>query len=99
MKISLTERGGFAATTRMAAPARELDAATLPARGTASLARLIAAARAAPVPASTGAVRDGMRYTIAIDDGGQVTTLAQGDAAITDEFAALRDWLRDHLPD
>lgn len=99
MKISLTERGGFAATTRMAAPARVLDAGTLSAGDAAILARLVAAARATAVPAPAGGVRDGMRYTISIDDGGQITSLAQGDAAMTDEFAALRDWVRDHLPD
>lgn len=99
MKISLAERGGLAASTRMAAAARVLDVGALPAKDAAALARLIAAARAAAVPAAVQGVRDGMRYMITIDDGGQVTTLAQGDAAMTDEFAALRDWVRDHLPD
>lgn len=99
MKISLSERGGFAATTRMSAPARVLDVATLPAKDAATLAHLISAARAAPAPAGGGGARDAMRYTLSIDDDGQVTTLAQGDAGMTDAFAALRDWVRDHLPD
>lgn len=99
MKISLSERGGIAATTRMAMPARVVDVATLPAKDAVVLARLIAAARAAPAPPSGGRPRDAMHYTITIDDGGQTTSLAQGDASMTDDFAALLDWLRDHLPE
>lgn len=98
MKISLSERGGMAATTRMATPARVVDVDALPAKDAAVLARLITAARAAPAPTGGGRPRDAMHYTITIDDDGQTTSLAQGDASMTDDFAALLEWLRDHLP-
>lgn len=97
MRVSLTTHGGIAATTRMAAPARVLDSAALPAPDAATLARLIAAARAAPPPGGTRPP-DAMGYTITIEDNGQTTTLAQNDTSMTDAFATLRNWLRDHLP-
>ena len=99
MKISLHEHGGIAAATRLTQPPRVLDVAALPAKAAAELVRLLAAAHAAHPAAPGGAgARDAMHYTITIDDDGHETTLAQGDAGMTDAFAALLDWLQAHLP-
>ena len=97
MKISLGIHGGLAATLRMAAPARELDASSLTPADAAELTRLVAAARAMTPPPTGRRMPDAMAYSITIEDDDGTDTLVQSDTAMTQTFAALLDWLRSRL--
>ena len=97
MKITLAPHGGLAAAVYLGRPPREVDADALPAAAAAELARLVAAAKAAPAPAaSSRAVPDAMSYTITIDDGGRQTVLKQSDTTMSPAFGALLGWLQSH---
>lgn len=97
MKVTLAKHGGLAAG--MSRPPQVLDGATLPGPATAELARLVAAARAEPTPPEKGPgrVRDGMSYTITVEDGGRPTVLSQSDGARSPAFADLCQWLERHF--
>jgi Emfourin len=95
MKITLAKHGGLAAGVYRALPPLLVDTdALLPATVT-DLAKLVAAAKAAPpikeeIP---GRSRDAMSYTITIEDDGQSTTLHQSDTNMSQAFATLLTWL------
>ena len=57
---------------------------------------LTARAGAAPAPRR---MPDAMSYTITVRDGSQAAVLKESDADMTDEFAALLDWVQGRLPD
>ncbi|MEU2389479.1 protealysin inhibitor emfourin [Streptomyces sp. NPDC007369] len=97
MKVTLTERGGLAATINLAVPPEVLDTDDLPDDAAAELARLVAAATPTPTVDQPGRARDAMSYTITVDDGGRSTVLKQSDAAMSPAFAALLAWLRNHF--
>ena len=96
MKVTLTKHGGWTATMRV--PPLVIDAAGLPAEAAKELARLVAAAKAAP-PAedhSEGRARDAMSYQLTVEDGGKSAVFTQSDTAMTKPFAALMAWLEQH---
>jgi hypothetical protein len=91
MKVTLEKHGGFAATLRRAP--RVVDSTTLAQPAAEELARLVAAARAAPASKANEMARDAIQYTIAVTDEGQTTVLSQGDTSMSIPFAALKAWL------
>lgn len=89
MKITLTKHGGW--TAGMRRPPRSVDVTALPEATAQNLKNLVAAAQSAPTPEEVkpGATRDGMSYTITVEDAQAPTVLKQSDAAMSPEFAAL----------
>lgn len=98
MKVTSTTHGGQAAGIRLHLPPRVLDAATLPKAKADELARLVAAAKAAPAAKETspGSARDAMSYTITVEDGGSPITLRQSDTTMSPSFDALLRWIETH---
>jgi hypothetical protein len=95
MKVTLQEFGGLAAGMRRMPHTVDSEALAKPAAE--ELARLVAAAAAAPLAdQGPGPVRDAMGYTITVDDGGQPTVLEQSDGNMSPAFAALLNWLRQY---
>ena|SRR5258708_5880862 len=93
MKVTLQEYGGLAAGMRRVPHAVDAEALAKPAAE--ELARLVAAAKAAPVAdEGPGQVRDAAGYTITVEDGGQPAVLEQSDGNMSPAFAALLNWLR-----
>ena len=72
-----------------------LDARALPAEAARKLAELVAAAKAVADAETSGPgrIRDGMGYTITVEDDGQSTLLRGSDAAMSPAFADLLGWL------
>ncbi len=98
MKVTLAAHGGLAAAGGLGLPPDTLDTDTLPGKGAAELARLMAAASSRRPPADRPSrARDAMSYTITVEDGGRSTVLEQSDASMTPEFAALLTWLQQHF--
>lgn len=98
MKVTLTTQGGFAAGIRR--PPRVLETKALPEAATAELEKLIAAAKSSPMAKepNLGHARDAMTYTITVDHpGGEQTVISQADTAFSSSFAALIQWLEQHL--
>jgi hypothetical protein len=98
MKVTLATHGGFAAGIRQ--PARSVDASTLAAPAAQELTRLIAAATSAPESSAEGPgrARDAMSYTITVEgESGEPTTLRGSDTNMAPAFAALLQWLSQHL--
>ena len=93
MKLTLERYGGFAAGIRR--PPQTVDTSELPPSVSAEAARLVAAARAAPAPPESAAerIRDGMSYSITIDEEPSPTILSQTDGAMSPPFAELLRWL------
>ena len=96
MKVTLTKHGGWTAT--MHVPPLVIDAAGLPAAAAKELARLVAAAKAAPPveDSSEGRARDAMSYELTVEDGGKSAVSTQSDTAMTKAFGALLAWLEHH---
>jgi len=96
VKVTLAKHGGWLAPLRL--PPRLVDSDALAATAADELSRLIAAAKAvAGVPADrSGRAPQAMKYTITIDDGGELTMLRQSDTNLTPAFAALVAWLEQH---
>ncbi|MFF9282973.1 protealysin inhibitor emfourin [Streptomyces griseosporeus] len=101
MKVTLTTHGGQAAAVRLGLPPKVLDTDALPEDAAAELARLVAAAvptsRLAAGEGRPGRARDAMSYRITVEDAGHTTVLTQSDAAMSQEFADLVDWLEEHV--
>jgi hypothetical protein len=97
MKVSLVRRGGWGAGINPRLPAAVVDSATLAQAAADELARLVAAAKAAPPQeGNPESARDAMTYVITIEDGGATSVLTQSDTTMSSAFVALRDWLRNH---
>ena len=98
MKVSLETRGGQPAGINAQLRPKVVDTASLPEAAASELARLVAAARSAPIPKTEQAerVRDAMSYTITIEDSGAPVVLSQSDTMMSDAFVALRNWVRKH---
>jgi hypothetical protein len=98
MKITLAPHGGPAAAVYLSRPPREVDVDALPALVAAEVARLVAAALAAPAAAASSRdVPDATSYTITIDDSGRLSVLKQTDTTMSPAFGALLGWLQSHL--
>jgi hypothetical protein len=97
MKITLAPHGGPAAAVYLSRPPREVDVDALPAVVAAEVARLVAAALAAPAAVSSRDVPDATSYTITIDDSGRLSVLKQTDTTMSPAFGALLGWLQSHL--
>jgi hypothetical protein len=99
MKITLAPHGGPAAAVYLSRPPREVDVDALPAVVAAEVARLVAAALAAPAAAAVSSrdVPDATSYTITIDDSGRLSVLKQTDTTMSPAFGALLGWLQSHL--
>jgi len=95
MKVTLAKSGGQAAAIYLHRPPQVVDADTLPKPAADELARLVAAAMAAPPVKETrpGSARDAMSYTITVEDRGRPTVLRQADTTMSPAFAALLSWL------
>jgi hypothetical protein len=100
MKISLATHGGQIAAIQRGRPPRVLDADALTQAQKAEVARLIAAAereaRSSTAKEPRGA--DLMSYVIRVEGENAPVELRQSDSAMSPAFAALLDWLHDHLP-
>jgi hypothetical protein len=95
MKVTLATHGGLAAAIRMRSPAQAVDGDALPKAAAAELARLVAAAKAAPARAeeNPGRGADLMAYTITVEDDGPPVTLQQSQTTMSPAFDALRRWI------
>lgn len=93
MKVTLVKHGGLAAGIRR--PPRVVNGDALPKSAASELARLVAAAKAAPVAADEGPGRgrDVMGYTILVENGGAPTVLSQSDTNMSPAFADLLQWI------
>ena len=98
MKVKLTTHGGQAAAVRLSQPAQVVDTDALPKAAADELARLVAAAKAAPAQKEESPGRGGdlMGYTITVEGDGSPVTLQQSDTTASPAFNALRRWLEDH---
>jgi hypothetical protein len=98
MKVTLAKHGGQAAAINLGLPPQVVDAKALPRAATEELARLVAAAKAAPAAKNERVARGGdvMSYTITVEDVGGPTVLKQSDTGMSSEFDALRAWLESH---
>ena len=99
MRVTLAEHGGWAAPLRLSRPHPPLamDTDTLDPSAAGELCRLAAAAMSAAAPrVPPRPAPDGQSYTITIEDAGQTAVLRQSDAAMSDEFAALLEYLKAH---
>lgn len=99
MKIGLAIHGGLAAGIRLGRPARTLDADALPETEKSKLRELIAAAKREAASGASKGPRgaDNQSYTISVADGDEPLELTQYDATMSPAFAALRNWIQDHL--
>ncbi|GJD52008.1 hypothetical protein OPKNFCMD_4770 [Methylobacterium crusticola] len=97
MKIGLAKHGGLLAGSRLGKPPRIVDTETLEPAAAAELARLVAAAKAAPVPAPARPAPDAQSYTVTVEEDGRSTVLRQSDSAPSKAFADLLAWLEGHL--
>ena len=96
MRVTLETFGGFAAGIRRLR--RQLDSAALPAPLAAELTRLSTAAQSEQAPGELpGPARDILTYKITLDYNGRTAILKASDAAMPPAFAALLDWLEEHL--
>ena len=101
MRVSLDTYGGLAGGIGGAPVVVDTDELSEEARN--ELRRLISAAAAAarrdgPEVAAADQVRDAQTYEITIDDEGNSAVLAATDGTVSEEFAQLRDFLRNHQP-
>lgn len=97
MRIILEQHGGLAAGIRRRP--RIVETGALSPEAVREVARLVAEAKAAPVPGGGGVRRapDAMSHTITVEDDGQPPlVLRQSDAGMSDAFAALLEWLEEH---
>lgn len=97
MHVRLSTHGGFAAGIRR--PPKCIDSDQLPSSAAAELARLVEALKSSVVwPNSlAGASRDTLSYTIAFESENEPPfRFTQSDGAMSPEFAALLDWIRQH---
>ena len=95
MKVSLNVYGGL--LPRLGAPGRVVDSRELPDHDNQELHRLVSAAMAsAAAPTTDDDLRDAQTYQITVESGSATTVLEAIDGGVSDAFAALRDWLRDH---
>jgi len=96
MKVSLQKFGGWLAG--MSRPPKIVDTANLPAQEAAELERLVTAAKEKGIAESDNlrTAPDAMSYTITIEDGIQPFGLHQSDTTMTQEFAALKNWIEAH---
>jgi hypothetical protein len=99
MRISLSKHGGLAAGMLLGCTPRVLDTNTLPPAAAVELARLVEAARAAPVATEVGPrrARDAMSYTITVEDSGDQTVLKRSDADMSPAFGKLLASLERHM--
>lgn len=98
MKVTLAKHGGQAAAINLRLPPRVVDAGALSPDAAGELARLVAAAKAAPAAPKQTARQGGdvMSYTITVEDGDRPTVLKQSETAMSPAFDALRNWLERH---
>lgn len=103
MKITLATHGGLPAAINLRLPPRIVDTDTLPGTVAAELSRLVAAAESGSTP-EAGApekerprrIPDEMSYTITVEDHGHQIALTASDTTMSQEFAALLNWLEQH---
>ena len=98
MRVKLTSHGGQAAAVRLSQPAQKVDTDALSKAEADELARLVAAAKAAPAQKeeSPGRGRDVMGYTITVGGDGPHVILQESDTTASPALKALRRWLEDH---
>ena len=99
MRVSLDTYGGLAGGVGGAPVIVDTDELSEEARN--ELRRLISAAAAAssrdePELAAADQLRDAQTYEITIDDDGNSAVLQATDGSVPEEFAQLRDFLRNH---
>jgi hypothetical protein len=92
MTITLAEKGGLGVRL----PPRTVQSDNLTDADRHELKGLVAAVHTAP-PAAGARTYDATSYTVTIDDGGEPVTLHQSDAAMTPEFGALLNWIKQRL--
>jgi hypothetical protein len=98
MRISVARHGGLAAGTLLGRAPDVLDADALADDERKELGRLIDAARGAPPPEpGPGRTRDGMSYTITVDEQGGRTTLKATDTSLSPAIEALLSFVDRHL--
>jgi len=94
MKISLATHGGQLAGMHLHSPPQVVDTDTLSTEAAEELARLVAAAKAAPSKEPrSGLARDEMTYTITVD-GDPPIVLVRSDLTMSPAFVALRNWIK-----
>jgi hypothetical protein len=96
MKVSLATHGGHLAGFHLQQRPQVVDAASLSSGAAEELARLVAAARAAPASQPPELARDAASYTITIENGDPALVLVQSDVTMSSAFVALRNWIRAH---
>ena len=97
MRVTLEQHGGLAAGIRRRP--RVVESSGLAPEAAAALARLVAEAKAALAPGGDSVRRapDAMSHTITVEEDGQPpVVLRQSDAAMSDAFAALLEWIEEH---
>ncbi|MEV4641736.1 protealysin inhibitor emfourin [Actinoplanes sp. NPDC049548] len=97
MRVSLREHGGLAAAVHRNTPARVADTTLLPAGQAAELARLASAALGAEPgpPAGPDPARDGMSYTVTIEDD-TTHVLTGSDTGASPQLAELVRFLQEY---
>jgi hypothetical protein len=95
MRITLTRHGGLLAG--MKRPPRIIDVTLLDPGRAERLRTLVAQAIGAQRVREASVTADAMSYSIAIEDGGQVTTLKQTEPTESSPFADLLEFI-EHLP-
>lgn len=97
MRVSLSISGGLLPHF---GAAHVVDSDELTEHDREELRRLVSAAVATTSPASPRArsdlLRDAQTYEITIENDGTTTVLEATDGSVPAEFAALRNWLRNH---
>ncbi|MGQ4364549.1 protealysin inhibitor emfourin [Streptomyces sp. SAS_272] len=99
MRITLVTDGGLAATVLADLPPQVLDTDTLSEGAAAELRRLVSAAAGSVAEGTeepSSLARDAMSYSITVEEGGHASVLVQSDTTMSEEFAALLRWLRQH---
>lgn len=95
MKITLTEKGGFAPGVQRRPIT--MDLSSLSAEEADELKSMIATVRrTGPLHEEIDQGRDSMAYSLIIKDGASTTEIRQSDTNMTPEFAGLMQWLDEH---
>lgn len=97
MRLSLEKHGGLAAGIRH--PPCIVECPALPEQKMAELSKLVAAVKDADLAFSEkpGQMRDGMTFTISIEEGGETTAFQQSDMDMSEAFANLLIWMERYV--
>jgi emfourin len=98
MKVTLATHGGLAAAITQRLPPWIVDTEALPKAVEEKLTQLLAAAKAASTPGKERPRRvpDEMSYTVTVEDRGHQIVLTASDTTMSQEFAALLNWIQQH---